>query len=296
MARRRAGFDDGQGRGREAAAEQLMDKLTGGTDAARDWSQAPDLPSHRDRGIEELIGERGGVSQLARDLGVARTTVQRWHHRGSTPNAASRAKLDQVNQSITKQQRREAAQQEWGAVAQRHGGAKGLAAAAGVSTSTANKWLSGASSPSVANQAALKRADNAWRVANAHNLTVSPDSGQPQRRVYFRTSGEATVIGRDGSPPDARGRREWGGHSEGMGMPGIEYNDVNGGFSTFWDAASNGDAIGALDAFQNFMSTEVTDCAGYDPGAGVGVFFDNFDSFELIEDDLDDTLGGGELW
>lgn len=296
MTRRRAGFDDGQGRGREAAADQLMNKLTGSTSAGRDWSQSPDLPGPRDRGLDELISERGGTSQLARDLGVARTTVQRWHNRGSTPSAGSRAKLDQLNQQVTKQHRREAAQQEWGSMAQRHGGAKGLAAAAGVSTSTANKWLSGASSPSVANQAALKRADNAWRISQAHNLTVSSDTGQPDRRVYFKTSGEANVIGREGSPPDARGRREWGGASEGMGMPGIEYNDAHGGFSNFWDAASNGDALGALDAFQEFMSTEVTDCSGYDPGRGVGVFFDNFDSFELIEDDLDDGFTEGDLW
>lgn len=286
MSRRRAGFDDGQDRGRAAAADQLMDKLTGSTTAARDWSQPVDLPQHHERGIEELVQEQGGVSALARELGVARRTVQRWQNQGATPNEASRDKLNHVNQEITKRERREAAQQEWADVAQRHGGARGIASAAGVSTSTANKWLAGTSSPSVASQAALKRSDNAWRVSQAHNLTINSDTGKPDGRVYFKTTGEAQIVGRDGSPPDARGRRDWGSGSEGMGMPGIEYNDATGGFSNFWDAASNGDATGALDAFQEFMSTEVTDCSGYDPDGGVGVFFDRVDEFELIEDDL----------
>lgn len=286
MSRRRAGFDDGQSRGRAAAAEQLMNKLLGETTASRDWSQPLERPAQQDRSVEELVADRGGVSALARELGVARSTVQRWQ-KGSAPNTSSREKLDRTNEQITKRERRDAAQREWGEYAQRHGGARGIATAAGVSTSTAQKWLSGTSSPSVASQAALKRADNVWRISQSHNLTIDSDTGKPEQSVFFRAAGETQIVpGRKGSPPDARGRRGWGaGEGDPKGQPGIEYTETTAGsFSTFWDSASNGDATSTLDAFQAFLSNEVTGCAEYDPNAGVGVFFDNIDEFDLIEE------------
>lgn len=46
--------------------------------------------------IERGVTEAGGVSQLARALGVSRTTVQRWRNRGSQPTAGSQELLKAV--------------------------------------------------------------------------------------------------------------------------------------------------------------------------------------------------------
>lgn len=287
MSRRRASYDDGLGRGRQAAADQLLSQLVGSEPAARDWTQSPTLPGRRDRGIEELIEARGGVAGLARDLGVARTTVQGWRNRGVTPRGASRDKLGQLNDQLNAAERRAAAQKEFGELANRYGGTKGLAATVGVNPSTASRWLSGKSAPSLGNLEALKRADNRWRIAKTQGITLGPD-GRPAKRMHFKTTGEAKVIGRSGSPEDDRGSRTWGEASQGMGQPGIAFTDANGEFGGFWDAAAAGDALGALDAFQAYMSNEVTNCSGYDPENGIGVFFENFENFDLIEDPLDD--------
>src|SRR4051794_17653633 len=117
MSRRRASFDDGLGRGRQAAAEQLLDQLVKGAPAARDWTQSPDLPGRRARTIEDLIEAGGGVPGLARDAGVARRTVQSWRNQGVTPRASSREKLDRVNDRIDATERRAAAQHEFGELA-----------------------------------------------------------------------------------------------------------------------------------------------------------------------------------
>lgn len=283
MARRRAGFDDGRGHGRAAAAQQLMDQLTGRTTGGRDWSQPVERPAHEDRSLEQLISDRGSVSQLARDMGVARTTVQRWRNRGTTPRGGSREKLDRINQQVTADKRRTAAQREWGQVADRLGGAKGLAAAAGVTTSTANKWLAGTSSPSVGSQAALQQADTAWRISQTQNLTLGAGGAPPPGDIRLQVHGTSVVRGNSDSPEDLR-TRDWG--STGGGLP--YSGDAPGGFDQFWNAATSGDSLGALDALQEYMTGQ-TNCSHYDPDTGAGVLFDDIEGLDLSQP-------GGELW
>lgn len=56
--------------------------------------------------VERALAEAGGVSQLARALGVARTTVQRWN-RGSTPTQESQELLRTVLRRANLTDRRE---------------------------------------------------------------------------------------------------------------------------------------------------------------------------------------------
>lgn len=279
--RRRAGFDDGRGTGREAAARQLLDRMMAGADAARDWSTDPALPEHRERSVDELISARGGVTAFAREAGVNRSTVYRWRSGECSPGARNRDKLEGISRDITRSERRAAGQREWGELARRYDGAKGLAQQIGVSTATANKWLAGTSTPNAQNLAALQRADRAWRIKETYGLAVGGDGRPDRRRVFFRVVGDSKVKG-EGSPEDMRRGRDWG--SQNGGLPGLEFTNDDA-MNSFWDNAIDGDEEGTLDALQSYMSTDVTSVGTYSPEEGLGVFFDRIDDFLLIQED-----------
>lgn len=264
--------------GRTVAANDLMDNMLGGADPARDWSQNIDLPEEHDRNLEEMLARSGNVSALARDLGVARTTVQNWR-RGVTPRQASQGKIEQYNRAADKAERAQAAQQELGTVVDRHGGAAGLAAQVGVSTSTVNRWMSGETKQiSPESQARLARADRQYRFRTTYNLTVD-DSGRPDDQVYMQAAGHVTVNS-EGSPPYSRGRNF--GHNDPSGAPGHPLDDQT--VADMYDAAGRGDAFGALDALQTHMTTDYAQVPeGYDPEHdGYGFHFDTVDEFTLF--------------
>jgi transcriptional regulator with XRE-family HTH domain len=227
------------------------------------------------------VAARGGATALARELGVNRSTVYRWRSGECAPGTRNRDKLEGINRDVTHGERHAAAQREWGELANRYGGTKGLAQQVDVSTSTVNKWLNGTSSPNAHNLASLQRADRTWRIKETYHLTLG-DNGRPdRRRVYFRVQGDSKIKGA-GSPEDERHGKNWG--SQNGSLPGLEFTNDDA-LNSFWDNAVDGDEEGTLDALQSYMSTDVTSVGTYSPDEGLGVFFDRIDDFLFIQED-----------
>lgn len=274
-------------RGREIAAGQLEEFMLSGAEAARDWDTPPPRYQDRERSIDELIEAHGGTRGLAESTGRSQKTIREWRRHGTEHiTRSSRDALDRANANVEKQERRAHGQAEFGELAQRCGGSQGLADAAGVSRRTAQKWLSGASSPSAANLGALQRADRRYRMAQTYgHLGVSPDSIRPDERVHMKATGRvhAGVGGARLSPPYDYARN--------IGINSVDERghelppNVAAGM---FDAMETGNTAGALDALQRHLSgAEAGDPWGYanvgtySVEEDLGFFIDDFTEFNL---------------
>lgn len=275
---RRIPVDPSRQTGREPSARSLMNLMLSGATEARDWSQAIELPQEAERSVEEMISQSGGVSQLARHLGVSRSTVQRWQSGHSTPKKSSQAKLAAYNQQINRTDRADVMQRELGELVNRYGGTKQLAGQLGVHESTVRRWMSGqVKQLSPQAQTKLAAADRQYRFRATFNINIDTN-GVPDTQVFMQAKGSVNVITR-GSPPYAVAGKNIG--SGTPGYPGhlIDPDTVSG----LYTAATDGDPFAALDALQGHLSTSYAKVPeGYDP-EGFGLHFDDIEQFELFQ-------------
>lgn len=272
-------------RGRSVAARQLQEFMLGDTDAARDWSEAPDRFTPRERGIDELITEFGGTKGLAEATGRSQRQIQRWRQTGtSNLTASSRTALDHANNTLNAKERREHGRREWGEIAERFGGTRGLARTIGVHQRTVQSWMAGSSVPSDKNLAALHRADRGYRIAQTYgNLDVDPGSGKPSGRVHMKASGMVRAQGTGGTPLYQFNRN--------IGIASLDEAghelppDVAGDMFT---AMRNGDSTGALDVLQQHLSGaregdpwSYAQCGAYSVEDDIGFFVDDFTDLQF---------------
>ncbi len=271
-------------RGREVAAHQLEEFMLSGADASRDWTQPPSRHTGRERDIHELIAEYGGTHAVAQATGRSQRQIQRWARSGTDRmSPESRRALTRASDRLNAADRRAHGRAEWGALAQRFGGAKGLAQALGVHHRTAQKWLSGAAVPSEANLARLKQADRGYRLSQTYgHLGSQAADPAPAGRVHMKASGDVRARGVHGSPVYDYQRQ--------LGIASVDDrgHELPPEVSQDLFQAMQTDPHQALDVLQEHLSGArdgdpwgYANCGAYDPDQEWGFFLDNFSDFHL---------------
>lgn len=264
--------------------------MMAGAPAVRDWSSWPGPPRDRDRGLEELIEGAGGVSALARQAGVHRSTIGRLRSGRTDParvRAPTREALAGVNAAANDTARREAAAATWAPILERFGGTGGLAAASGLSQRQIQRYVAGEAQPRSEALRRLRRADRRYRMSRTPGsgfaTPPTPPAAPPSGRVVgpryrIRATGRVRVH-------DPSYRRDYSYTSRSIGDTGIEIpSDLVGEIQ---DAVVDGDSDSAMHALQGWLSEDyaASGVGAYDPEEGIGFFLEEIDTFSLEEFD-----------